>query len=145
MEPTNRIKISENFYLDEFFDKETYLNNNEETLKSWLDFEFIADLQKLRTNLQCGFTINNWFAGGIYQWRGLRNPKCKQYSKGSMHSQKPLKCVDFQCKIPALAVREHIKMNYHLYPRFRRLEKGVSWVHVDGKETNQKTILEFAA
>jgi len=147
MDITNRIKITNHFYLDEFFDKQTYINNTETELRSRLDMEFISDLENLRINIGMPFTINNWWIGGNKQWRGFRNPKCKEYSKGSMHTYiigVKLRAVDFVCRVGSEYIRHHIKDNYHLYPTFKRLERGVSWNHIDTKETNIKGIEEFS-
>lgn len=141
-----RTHITPHFFLDEFFDKETYLQNTEVELRSSLDMEFINDLENLRVNIGMPFTVNNWFIGGKNQWRGFRNIKCKEYSRGSMHTFIPgikLRAVDFICSVGAEFVRHHIKDNYHLYRTFKRLEKGVNWTHIDNKETNIKGIYEF--
>jgi hypothetical protein len=147
MQTKTRVKVTENFFLDEFFDKETYSLNTEEDLRACLDMNFINDLQKLRTDVGAIFTINNWFTGGVYQWRGARNYKCKHYKAGSMHTCNvpggKLKGLDFSAIIPAEKIRTFIKTNQKKYPSFRRLESLVNWVHVDTKETGVKTIIEF--
>jgi len=142
-----RYAITAHFSLDEFYDKETYTNTELSVLLSHLNIDFIKDLENLRRNINAPFTINNWYNKGKNQWRGARNPKCKEYSKGSQHtliigSLRQLQAVDFISTVKAETIRKHIIENYELYPTFKRLEAGVSWVHIDTKGTH-KGILTF--
>lgn len=151
MDTKNRIKLTTHFYLDEFWDKLTYITYDKETLMQKLNMEFIEDLEKLRNDLDVPVTINNWWNRGIYQWRGARNENSSVFSEHSMHTcrvshvQEVLQAVDFSCPIVSMDVRKYIIQNHLNYPSFKRMEDGVSWVHVDTKECGHEGIYLFKA
>ena len=67
-----RIKVSDNFYLDEFVNPTTY-NKFGYKSQRYIRPELIKIAQCLRsfTGLPC--TINNWASGGAYKESGLRD------------------------------------------------------------------------
>lgn len=67
-----RIKVSDNFYLDEFINPTTY-NKFGSKSRRYIRPELIRIAQCIRsfTGLSC--TINNWAAGGAYKESGLRD------------------------------------------------------------------------
>ena len=78
----NRIKVSDNFYLDEFINPTTYKKFCYKSQR-YIRPELIKIAQCLRsyTGLPC--TINNWFNGGSYEESGLRDFNT---SKGASYS-----------------------------------------------------------
>ena len=136
-----RIKITENFYLDEFFDKKTYMKYAKAGIL-WklllkLDMSLIEGLQILRTMLGVPFTINNWYYIDYLkgketrrEWSGFRPAGTPYWSENSMHSL--CKAIDFVCSKDAEEVRKFIEANWKvLRGYFTRTEKGTTWVHID--------------
>lgn len=129
-----RITVSKNFYLDEFFDRKTYIkyyNSNELwKLLLKLDMSLIEGLQVLRDMLGISITVNNWWTGGDREWSGYRPKGTPYFSENSMHSI--CKAVDFICSMPADKVRKFIDKNWYIFKKyFSRTEKNTSWVHID--------------
>jgi len=153
MQIKTRVKVTEHFYLDEFWDRNTYIMNDEDMLRSHLNIDFINDIEKLRVRTGCILTINDWFNGGTHQWRGNRNPNCNEYTPGSMHSFKMLNngqkvgAYDILTGFGGEYLRQHIRIYHNEYPNFKRMEKDVNWLHVDTKIVkgfnHNKGIYEF--
>lgn len=154
-----RIKVSENFFLDEFVDPVTYDKENDCGL-SKVDPKVIKLAQLLRTKYGKSITINNWWSAfvkfaeknpektaedfskawskkGNFQWSAYRSDRCKIGSKASAH--KLGKGIDPKGDEKALykIVTDNLKEFYDL--GLRRLEdikitKG--WLHMDTHEHN---------
>jgi hypothetical protein len=96
-------------------------------------------LDNLREFFGVPITVNNWHVGGQFQWRGYRNDRCPQYSRGSEHS----KGNAFDCDIEgytAEQARKKIIANKDnpLLVEIMRLEAGVSWLHFDLKPVDKR-------
>lgn len=74
-----REKVSENFFLDEFLDPETYQKRDYS-----IDVKLIGIAQFIRENTG-PVTINNWFNKGSYKESGTRRPESKTGAKKSAH------------------------------------------------------------
>jgi len=88
--------------------------------------------------------LNNWHAGGKYKYRGFRPRSCTVGAEHSMHREG--KAADFTIKgVPAGQVRVIIRANSEELMRLglTRIETGISWVHIDLKETGLDYIKEF--
>lgn len=150
-----KIKLTKNFYLHEFIDKNTYLEYERkdklQLLVYKLDWRIIEGLQLLRDNLSKEYKkdiplfVNNWAYGLNRQYSGLRFPGKPYYSEGSQHSYG--RAVDVVSIITSEKIRQHILKNkntYLLY--FNRLEDKVSWTHIDnGWDNDINKITLFAA
>lgn len=80
----NRIKITENFYLDEFIHPDIYRKYGKNSI--WfLDAKIVYICQQLRTDLNVPITINNWAVGGNFKYSGLRPLDAKIGAKRSQH------------------------------------------------------------
>ncbi|HPG33181.1 MAG TPA: D-Ala-D-Ala carboxypeptidase family metallohydrolase [Lentimicrobium sp.] len=138
------MKISEHFDIRELVDKATYTRNFGQSIKL-IDPRIPVLLEKIRE--LCGnrpMTVNNWHIGGQFQYRGYRPPDCQIGALKSMHKQG--KAVDFDVKgMTADQVRGVIRLNQVELMKLglTRMETGVSWVHIDLKETGLQTIKEF--
>ena len=124
-----RVKISANFFLDEYIPKDLYLKY---ASKSWIllgliDSRLIQADQMLR-NVFGSVTINSWWNGGDRQWSGLRLPASPDYSLTSQHSYG--RGSDKLFKHPASEVREYIKL-YWKELGITCIEDNVSWIHSD--------------
>lgn len=125
-----RIKLSSNFYLDEYIPEGLYreLENKTHILIGLVDKRLIAADQKLR-KVFGPITINNWATGGNRNWSGIRTHDSPYYSRTSQHSWGRASDKIFSNVTPE-EVRAYIKINW------RRLgitciEENVSWVHSD--------------
>jgi hypothetical protein len=129
-----RVQVSKNFYLDEYFDKDTY-KKYEASGELWklclkLDTNIVEGVQLLRDKLGVSLTINNWHSGGVREWSGYRPKGTPYYSENSMHSI--CRAVDIVCSIPAEDVRTFIRTNWNDFKKyFKRTEANTSWVHLD--------------
>ena len=83
----DRIKLSDNFYLDEYIPKELYSQYlySPHILRCMLDARLIKADQKLREYFG-SVIINNWWHGGERNWSGLRTWNSPYYSPTSQHS-----------------------------------------------------------
>lgn len=91
-----------------------------------------------RDILKTPMTVNNWNAGGSFFQRGFRSNisdivKKKTIAGDLYISAHALGCaVDFDAKsMSAEEARSKIISNKNLLPYPIRLEKGVTWVHLD--------------
>ena len=106
--------------------------------KAWwfVDEKVISFLDSLRSNLGRSIVVNNYLWGGKNQYRGFRDIKCKIGAKNSIHRLG--KAADFNVKgITSENVRKYILDNIELYPEVRGIELGVSWVHVDFRNSDR--------
>jgi hypothetical protein len=130
------------FRIYELVDRQTYMNYGE---RAWTLIS--PDLQEALDGVREFFnqpvTVNNWYGGGPFQYRGYRGPACPI---GAEHSQHKLgMAADFDVhEHTAEDARKIIKDNEDdpLLAKIMRMEDGVNWVHIDLKELadNQKRI-----
>lgn len=145
-------KVSNYFKIQELVCPDVYKKFGD---KSWqfLDTELLHTLLVLRTEiLNCGMVINDWVFGGKSTQRGLRCNLCQivkdKTIKGqlyvSAHCNGAAVDVVFGSKsgMTAEKARQLIKANSHLLPYNVRIEKDVTWLHVDVYDTGQK-LFEF--
>ncbi len=69
--PRKRIKVSNNFFLDEFIHPEIYAARGARSIEL-IDPRMILLAQFIRTGIGKSITINNWFSGGKRVNSGLR-------------------------------------------------------------------------
>jgi len=126
----NRIQISNNLFLDEYFPEKVYnkYKNRTSVLLFMLDKRLIEADQKLRDKFG-PVTINNWWNNGDRQYSGLRFPGDPYFSKTSQHSFGRASDKIFKLAT-AEEVREYIEKNWKDLG-ITSIEKGVSWVHSD--------------
>jgi hypothetical protein len=135
MSKIKRIKLTKNFYLDEYIPKDLYLKYYEHKphyLIGLLDKKIVLIDQFLRERFGAA-TINNWISGGDRNWSGLRTPESPYYKFLSQHSYG--RASDSIYKYAsAKEVREDIKNNYEkLYKPLGLtcIEDDVNWLHKD--------------
>jgi hypothetical protein len=113
---------------------------------NFLDPRLLLTLDRIRAKLNKGIIVNNWSEGGSYDQRGLRCLLCPivkaKYDSLYMSAHLLGKAVDFDVQgLVAEEVREWIIKYKTLWPYPIRLEKGVSWVHLDMYDTGEKVYL----
>lgn len=85
----SRVKISKNFYLDEYFPKELYLkyaNAGRLHVLEWRLSKMLVESDQMLRKALGPLTINNWWDGGPRNWSGFRTTDSKYYSEDSFHS-----------------------------------------------------------
>lgn len=123
--------------------------------KSWmfLDDKLLHILLILRKEIyKAPVIINNWHTGGSYNERGLRCNICNLVKSKTLNGQIYMSAhgngsgIDHNViGLTANQCRNLIKSNEHLIPFPVRIEKDVSWVHIDVYDSaDGKKITEFS-
>ncbi|RKX19688.1 MAG: hypothetical protein DRP35_07285 [Candidatus Zixiibacteriota bacterium] len=134
-----RIKLSTNFYLDEYIPPalyKKYAAKHPNYLIGILDKNLILADQKLR-DIFGPIKINTWYSGGDRQWSGIRTPDSSYYKQFSQHSWGRASDKIF-LKVTSDEVREYIKKHWQELG-ITAIEKGVSWVHSDVRQILSQT------
>lgn len=124
------------FEIQELVCPHIHAGYNEKTQWMFVDMRLLETLNVVREQIvKTSMTINNYKIGGSFSQRGVRCNCCqivKDKKKVYMSAHVTGKGVDFDVKgMTAEQVRQAIIKNKHLLPYPIRLEKGVSWVHLD--------------
>ena len=141
MELINRIPVSKNFFLDEYFQKDMYLAaKNASELLEQIDPKLFKSDQKLR-DIFGPATINNWWTGGNRQYSGFRPKNCPIGAKGSDHKKGKASDKLFK-NATAQEVRKYIRLNYKEL-EITKIEDDISWVHTSVAETGETYLIIF--
>jgi len=129
--------VPKHFKIYELVNKSTYAKYGE---KAWwfLDDRLLKIIDTIREDLG-PMTVNSWYWGGPFQWRGLRTSEYYQ-GKPSQSQHSFGRAVDFDVKgMTADEVRLHIRNN----PEYgiTAIENDVNWVHIDIR--NVDPLMEF--
>jgi len=143
----DRIKVCDNFYLDEFLNRNTY--NRFKGRATRYCYQMFAPAQLFRNLVGKSVTICNWFGGGNYNESGLRDFKTGTGASYSMH--KFGGAID--CKVKDMSshqMADVVKANWQEFydAGIRRIEdpndteskwgaKGRDWLHMDTGEQYQ--------
>ncbi len=155
-----RIRVSQNFYLDEFVDPFTYLNESDNGL-SKMDPRTFDLAQLLRTKKGSSISINNWWgmylkllaegktikqiirlienSRAVNKWSGYRPPHCRIGAKASKHRKgeaiDPKGNQNELFKIVKASIKEFYRFG------LRRLENPKitsGWLHMDISSSGHK-------
>jgi|JI8StandDraft_1071087.scaffolds.fasta_scaffold93405_4 hypothetical protein len=141
----DRIKVSPNFYLDEFVPKKIYEQFGAKSIQ-FVSQERIDRAEAMRA-IHGPIIINNWATGGPLQESGFRVPDTKTGAFLSQHKQNNADDYHFvkfnglskAAKLEAYdGVRLEIRNNPELYKGMgiTTIEAGTwSWLHADGRNT----------
>ena len=113
---------------------------------NFFDPRLLLTIDRIRYKFNKPIIINNWHLGGPFTQRGLRCLLCaevkKRYDTLYMSGHLIGKAVDFDVQgLVAEEVREFIIKNKSIWPYPIRLEKDVSWVHLDLYDMGEKVYL----
>jgi len=135
--------LTTNFRLEEFIDPSTFKRFGEQSI--WfIDPRMVTLAQFIRDRLGKSCTINNWHAGGQFQYSGFRPPPCTVGASLSQHRFG--RAIDLKVKgMLADEVREDIINNYDIYSKagLTTIEDGnyaPSWCHIDIRDTKLDTL-----
>jgi hypothetical protein len=135
------------FTLDELVCENVY-NTFGDIAWSFFDIRLLTTIEIIREHIDKSIYINNWQVHGGFSQRGFRCIQC-QLVKDAIN-QKHLyvsshmtgQAVDFDViGMDAESVRQWIITNQDILPYNIRLEKSVSWVHLDVRGGDQKITL----
>ena len=112
---------------------------------NFLDPRLLLNIERIRARIGRQIIINNWRSGGDFSQRGLRCNLCSLVnSKKELYMSAHIlgKAVDFNVDgMLAEEVRVWIYENKRLWPYPMRLERDVSWVHLDVYDMDEKVYL----
>lgn len=138
------MKVSNHFDIREFVPRSLYEAEGCRAIRH-LDLRLINVIEAIRA--LCGnkpIRVNDWHYGGRFQYRGFRPADSTVGAARSMHKQG--KALDFDViGMTAEQVRGVIRLNQIelLKLGLTRIERGVSWVHIDLKHTGLDRLYEF--
>lgn len=139
-----RIRVSENFFLDEFIDPETYAARGARSIEL-IDNRLIECAQYLRDHLG-PLTINNWARNGKRKLSGTRPANTKIGAKWSQHKRGHGLDIVSATKTPA-EIHEFILANERMFIEkgwitvLEHLDDTPTWTHLDNRYTGQDKIV----
>jgi hypothetical protein len=119
------------FALYELVDRVTYTKWGELAFGLFAPDLLIA-LDGVRDFFNVPITVNNWYGGGPFQYRGYRGPDCPVGAENSYHKKGMAADFDVQgldADVVRGMIMEH--QNDPLLEKIQRLEADVNWVHMD--------------
>ena len=127
---------SKYFKIHELVSRDLYMLKGEGAWR-YVDTNLIQAIDTIKERFPKGtMTINNYEWNGSRQWSGLRTPDSPYFSLTSMHS--------FMMAIDAIfsdytaeEVRQDILNNPSAYPTIKGLELGITWLHIDTRNTDE--------
>lgn len=133
------------FTIEELVSPSVHKEVHEEALWNMFDPDAIKAIDWLRERYGAA-TINDWKWGGNFTESGLRTRSDEHYSEGSQHSRGAAFDLKFK-----FVTAQHIRDDLAAYELeggkipdgIRRIERGVTWLHIDCKETGQDKIYWF--
>lgn len=138
------MKITNNFYLQEFVPKILYNNFVEKSI--WfIDPKIVKIAEFFRKRFGKSMYINNWLFGGTFEQRGFRYPNSDVGSWLSQH--KFGRAIDFNIRgFTSDEIRDDIFSNESLYFNIgiTAVEHGdyaPTWVHIDIRPSDDDKIL----
>ena len=128
----------EHFQIEELVDKATYDKFGEQ---AWMFFDpaILFSLDGVRDYFGKPVTVNNWKAGGPFQWRGLRPRSCDIGAEYSIHRFGGATDLDVK-GLTAEEVRQEILKNKD-HEKFRLIncmEADVLWLHMDTRNISDR-------
>ena len=142
-------KLSKYFDIQELVCPHCYQKFGAKTSWQFLDTELLHTILVLREDvLKCGMVCNDYKFGGKTTQRGLRCNICPLCKDKTLKNQIYLTAhangagLDFvfgaNSGMTAEKARQLIKDNKHLLPYNVRIERGVTWLHIDCYDTGEK-------
>lgn len=142
---SERIKITENFFLDELIHPD-YYDGTKRPLR-FLDMRAVDGLQFLRDKLGDPITVNNWAVGGDFMFSGLRPMNSAIGARLSAH--KFGRAFDPKCASGPALIHQIIRENEgeliqsQRITRVEKIEFTPTWAHIDNCFTGSDQIQFF--
>lgn len=140
-----RIKLTKNFYLDEFIPKEVYEQFGERS-KQFLDPRLPLLLQAIRDFTGKGITINNWIHGGAFNNRGFRHPftgvggtlSQHKFGRGADYNIEGMKDIEAD----EMIIKEFKRFQPYGLTTIENPKFTNGWTHIDTRWTGLDTLLQ---
>lgn len=137
------MKVSENFFLEEFIPNDIYLDNKDNCLRL-IDSRIITIAQYLRDKFG-SLTINDWNIGGHYSESGFRRFDTNTGAQFSQHKYGRAIDCKFKDKTPK-EVSEYILNNQSEFldiglTVLENVNKTTTWLHCDCRTTGLNKII----
>lgn len=133
--------IPKHFKIYELVDRETFSRYGTRAFQFFnpLALEMIDGI---REYFGASVTVNDWFWGGKFQWRGLRTKWCEVGADYGMHRFAGA----FDCDIQGLPAHEARKRilddkDHPLLKNINCMENQVNWVHADVRNIESRILL----
>jgi len=133
------------FRVSELVDKQTYAMYGDGAL-SLFDPRILKAADMIRDFFGVPVTCNDWMSGGHNQYRGFRPEDCAVGAPRSEHKRG--RALDLSIRtVDATDARLTIIRNTDIFvPYIKRMESGVSWLHIDcSPYSDQSKITLFKA
>ena len=137
------------FSLDELVCEHVY-NKYGKFAWCFFDTKLLITLDTIRDRIGKPIYVNNWQIHGDYSQRGLRCPQCQIVKDKAeagilyMSAHTLGKAVDFDVEgLTGEEMRLWIVAKQNWWPYHIRLEKGVSWVHLDTYDWSEQKVYMF--
>lgn len=139
-----RVRISEDFYLDEFIPPDIYNERGAKAI-SLIDVRIVMAAQYLRGIIDKPIICNNWWRGGQFRERGLRRGDTKTGARWSQH--KYGRGLDFHVigmtpqQIQSVILQsEEMFISHQWITVMEDVRDTPTWVHIDCRYTNSEKI-----
>ena len=136
-------KATKHFNTEELVSKQVFDVIGDDAIKLF-DPKALETLEAIREILNVPLICNNWKSGGTRGDCGYRDLKCKIGASKSAHKEG--KAFDLvSSKMNAATMRQRIVENQDKLPHNIRMEAGVTWLHIDIRNTSGEKIQVFKA
>lgn len=144
----NRIKISDNFFLDEFINKTTYRKFGAKSQR-YIRPELVKIAQTIRSFTDLSCEVNNWINGGAYNESGLRDFNTStgaSYSAHKFGAAIDIKIGDLDSHEMAQIIIDNYEDVFkplgvtRIEDPFYTKGKHRSWLHIDILNTGSKEL-----
>lgn len=138
-----RIKISENFYLDEFIHPEIYHRFGGDS-KLYLSPNLVFLVQAIRTKYGKPISINTWATGGVRKNSGLRDYKNPLNGRLNRSRHYYGLCADMVCS-DIKELQNHVNDNLEYYHKLglrvvENFNHTPTWLHVSVEWTGKESV-----
>lgn len=140
----NRLRISRNFWLDEFICPEIYGRFGHAS-RWFLRLEIVEICQYIRTQTGKAIIVNNWYTGGPYEQSGLRPLTGDVGAEHSLHRYGCAADIKVADMTP-FQVKEFIQAHWPQLQQIglttiENIKHTPTWTHLDCRNTGSSKLL----
>jgi hypothetical protein len=140
-----RVKLSENFYLDEFVCPEIYSARGAKAAQL-IDIRIVLAVQFLRNTIGKPIRLNTWWNGGNLDERGLRTMDTKTGARWSQHKYGRAADISIEGMTPqqiqsVILQYEEMMITKQWITVLEDVRDTATWCHIDCRYTGADNIL----